>query len=57
MAGEAYTLTAPFSPYLAILTENTQLTAEDWQHLQQHPAAAELLCQLVNAGGWLWSQA
>jgi len=54
MAGEAYCLDINGRENLPVLAENTQITLADWQHLKQDVPSANLLCQLITEGGWLW---
>jgi len=54
MAGEAYSLEGNSLDFLTMLTENNEITATDWQHLQTDEPSVNLLCQLIAEGGWTW---
>lgn len=54
MAGEAYCLEVNGQENLAILAENEVLTRADWQQLKKDLPSANLLCQLIAEGGWVW---
>ncbi|NQZ53049.1 MAG: cupin domain-containing protein [Piscirickettsiaceae bacterium] len=54
MAGEAYTVDVNAIANLAILTEQTELTSNDWHQLAKDEQSANLLCQLIAEGGWFW---
>ncbi len=54
MAGEAYTVDVNAIANLAILTEQTELTSNDWHQLVKDEQSANLLCQLIAEGGWFW---
>ncbi len=55
IAGEAFQVPKSAIPLLPVLTEQVYLTHSDWQKIQAIPALAELLCQWVADGYWLWS--
>ncbi|MFW5450163.1 MAG: cupin domain-containing protein [Methylophagaceae bacterium] len=54
MAGEVYSVDINAVANLAILTEKTILTSDDWSQLMQDIQSANLLCQLISEGGWYW---
>jgi len=54
MAGEEYCLELNGQENLAILAESETLTLTDWQNLKKDLPSANLLCQLIAEGGWVW---
>jgi 50S ribosomal protein L16 3-hydroxylase len=53
-AGEAYDLDNIDA--LKMLSENTEITATQWQQLSEYTQAVDLLCHLISEGGWFWQR-
>ncbi len=54
MAGERYEIEPDGIASLALLTEKTVLTRDDWRMLVTVPSISELVCDLIAEGGWYW---
>lgn len=56
-AGEAYSININKADVglLAMLAEKSVLKLADWQRLSQHEELIEMLCMLVEEGGWFWA--
>ncbi len=54
MAAEEYCLDVAGRDNLALLSENSEITETDWQHLKKDVPSANLLCLLIAEGGWNW---
>jgi 50S ribosomal protein L16 3-hydroxylase len=56
--GEAYGFTSSESMQRCVqqLAEAPQLSAADWQQIQQHPELVEIVVELVSEGVWFWAE-
>lgn len=54
MAGEAYAVEEEDVSLLALLSEQSELTQQDWQKFAENESVALVLCDLIAEGGWLW---
>ena len=54
MAGEEYCVDMSGQANLPIIAENKELTYANWQQLKKDELSADLLCQLIAEGGWVW---
>ncbi|PHS68524.1 MAG: cupin [Methylophaga sp.] len=54
MAGESYNVDITGVSNLAMLSDHNVLTEADWHYLLNDEQSANLLCQLIADGGWIW---